>query len=248
MTKDPSLSQLLQMAGRQVSGQISVSQPGTVTGYDHSTQKASVRPIIKRGYSDGREDVQPVIHEVPVIFPRSSGASLTFPVTPGDTVLLVFSDIALERWLADGKERGPGDLRQHALTDAVAIPGLIPFSTGSLAENNEDVLLTFEGSQVRLTGGGDIELDTGGKVKINAVDKVEVTAPDIELTGQAKITLTAPQIGIAAEQSTVTGTFNLSGGDIIADDVSLKEHVHEGVSSGSEETGLPVPGGGNGGA
>jgi hypothetical protein len=65
--------------------------PGEIVSYDYTKQKASVKPLLKRAYVDGTYMPYPVINDVPVIFPRSGGASLTFPVTVGDTVMLVFS-------------------------------------------------------------------------------------------------------------------------------------------------------------
>ena len=129
---------------------IHTSLPGRIESYDYKTQKASVKPLVKRVYRDGRTESLPVIDAVPVVFPRSGGASLTFPVKRGDGVLLVFAERALENWLTSGGEQEPGDPRRFDLTDAIAVPGLIPFTEGSKAQNNSDVLLTYNGASLKI--------------------------------------------------------------------------------------------------
>lgn len=52
-------------------------------------------------------------------------------------------------------------------------------------------------------------------------------AHDINISG-------APNINIAG------GTVNVTGGDVIADGISLKTHVHGGVQAGAAQTGAPV--------
>jgi hypothetical protein len=142
--------------------------PGRIESYEYDKQRANVQPLIKRQYRDGVVLSTPVIVNVPVIFPRSGGASLTFPVEQGDTVLLIFSERALENWLSLGGETVPGDSRKFDLSDAMAIPGLFPFSDSSLAENNTDVLLKFGNGRVQITGN-DARLEYG-EGKIRAAD------------------------------------------------------------------------------
>jgi hypothetical protein len=57
-----------------------------------------------------------------------AGADLVVPVEVGDTGLLVFADDSLDIWLSKGGLVDPLDDRHHALSDAVFIPGLRPFS------------------------------------------------------------------------------------------------------------------------
>lgn len=53
--------------------------PGQVISYDYSTQKASIQPCLKKSYLDGTTQEMPILNNVPVIFPKAGGASLTFP-------------------------------------------------------------------------------------------------------------------------------------------------------------------------
>jgi len=111
---------------------VHVATPAKVLEYDRTTQRMTAQPLIKRGYidEDGVRQVKslPAITNVPVVFPGAGGISITFPIAAGDTVLLVFSEFSLDKWLQTGAHSDPLDDRRHALSDAIAIPGLRPFS------------------------------------------------------------------------------------------------------------------------
>ena len=140
--------------------------PGQIISYDYSTQKASIQPSLKKSYLDGTTQEMPILNNVPVIFPRSGEASFTFPVLPGDTCLLLFIERSTDLWKSVGGIVAPNDPRKFDLSDAVAIMGLIPFSENSLSENNEDVLLTYKNSSIRIKASGDIQIATSAKVAI----------------------------------------------------------------------------------
>ncbi len=46
--------------------------------------------------------------------------------------------------------------------------GLMPFSENSLSENNEDVLLTYKNSNIRIKSSGEIQIETAGKIAIGS--------------------------------------------------------------------------------
>lgn len=140
--------------------------PGAIVSYDFTTQKASIQPLLDKVWADGTTTPMPVLENVPVIFPRAGGASLTFPVVEGDTCLLLFIERSIDLWLTVGGQVKPDDPRKFDLSDAVAIMGLFPFSETSQAINNEDVLLTYKNSSITIKESGDIVINTSGKVAI----------------------------------------------------------------------------------
>ncbi len=140
-----SLTELLRLAANEAVSDIHTTMPARIESYDHTQQRASVQPLIKKQYRDGQEVSMPIIDRVPVVFPRSGGASLTFPVKAGDNVLLVFSERSMEKWLQDGGEQNPEDPRKFDLTDAIALPGLNPFNLASASTTNKDVELVYNG-------------------------------------------------------------------------------------------------------
>jgi hypothetical protein len=140
--------------------------PGQIISYDHTTQKATIQPCLRKSYLDGTTQEMPILNNVPVIFPRAGGASLTFPVVSGDTCLLLFIERSTDLWKSVGGVVAPNDPRKFDLSDAVAIMGLMPFTENSLSDNNEDVLLTYKGSNIRIKASGDIQIETASKVAI----------------------------------------------------------------------------------
>ena len=183
-----SLSEPLRAAVESVMSELHVCLPGRIERYDHTEQRAEVKPLLRRNYRDGDESDMPVIADVPVIWPRAGGASMTMPVQSGDGVLLVFSDRSIDRWLAQGGEVTPDDRRKHDISDCVAIPGLYSFAEASPQDNNEDVLLQHAGSSVRLTGAGDIEIETDGdhSVSISGANEVNVEG-DVTITASGSV-------------------------------------------------------------
>lgn len=177
-------------------GKLHVALPAEVVRYDHTKQKADVQPLLKRVYRDGRVERMPIIYAVPVIFPRTAigagDASMTFPVRPKDTVLLLFSDRSLDEWAQHGGEVAPDDRRKHDLSDAIAVPGLIPFGLGSMAENNDDVFLTYHGNKLRLKPNGNSEWHVDTSIDLRAGKTITVTAGErITLqVGNSRIELT----------------------------------------------------------
>lgn len=174
MSQGESLTDVLAKAIRNRLAELYTALPAEITSYDFRTQKASVKPTIRRRYADGRIEPYPVINNVPVIFPRAGGASLTFPVKPGDTVLLIFASRSLDTWANSGGTVDQDDNRMHDLNDAIAIPGLIPFSARSKAKNNDDVLLTYKGTEIEIKGNGNINMKA---------PKVRIDSPEVRMTG-----------------------------------------------------------------
>jgi hypothetical protein len=105
---------------------VRVSVPAEVQAFDSAAQTVDAKPLVKqaRTKSDGSRVVVdlPIITRVPVLYNGNGRFRVVFPLAPGDTVLLVFSDRSLDRWFELGGEVDPRDPRHHHLSDAVAIP------------------------------------------------------------------------------------------------------------------------------
>jgi len=140
--------------------------PGRIEKYDYKTQKAEVKPLVKQDYNDDIPKSWPVIVNVPVIFPRSANFILHFPLLKDDYVLILFSEKALEKWLSMGSETESGDIRRFDITDAIAVPGLFPFSVNSLADNNSDVVMQYKSTGMRIKDNGDIEIGKQSFLKL----------------------------------------------------------------------------------
>lgn len=98
--------------------------PARVEAYDAGALTADVRPTIQRRAPSGELEEYPVIPDVPVLFPGGGGFELRFPVTKGDTVLVVVSQRNIGEWHSSGDITDPKDTRVAPLDGAVAIPVL----------------------------------------------------------------------------------------------------------------------------
>lgn len=138
----------------------------TFTSFDSSDCSASVKPSINKNYMDGTTNNPPVIHKVPVLFPVAGSASITFPINPGDHCLLVFCERSTEEWKRLGINEKPLDRRKFDLSDAIAIPGVLPF-TSSMPPVGDDLTLRFGDSEIRIAENGDINIISQGTIRLN---------------------------------------------------------------------------------
>ena len=106
---------------------IRVALPGTILSFDADAVTCTVQPAIKGSEPDDNGNQVSVsisvLVDVPVVFPRGGGCTLTFPVKAGDECLLIFADRCIDFWWQSGGEQEPVSPRMHHLADAFAIVG-----------------------------------------------------------------------------------------------------------------------------
>ncbi|MFV2937622.1 Gp138 family membrane-puncturing spike protein [Klebsiella michiganensis] len=104
-----------------------VAMPGIIQSFDPDAVTAVVQPAIKGAEQDesGAEvSVNlPLLVDVPVVFPRGGGCTLTFPVKEGDECLVIFADRCIDFWWQSGGVQEPVDGRMHDLSDAFCVVG-----------------------------------------------------------------------------------------------------------------------------
>ena len=123
---------------------------GVLISYNPATNRAVVKTSLPKALADGRDLPAPNIHEVVVAWPGGGGMQTTWPLRPGDGMLLVFGQRSLEGWLS-GNDAAPDDPRRFDLSDCIAVPGLR--ATG-ISADPDAVQCTFGGTTVRLEPGG----------------------------------------------------------------------------------------------
>jgi len=155
-----SLSKMLDSGLKFLSYQLCVSMPGIVETYDADANEANVKPaLLRRFKGQSTPSEYPVLQRVPVIQPQTAAGRINLPVAKGDTVLLVFADRSLDNWLnGSGIAKEPLDIRTHALSDPVCIPGLYPTSQGlSLTAPEAASIQVADGTKIYI-GDSSIEL------------------------------------------------------------------------------------------
>ncbi len=161
------------------------AMPGQVESYNATLGLANIQPGIKRKFIKDNETVNlPIINNVPVVFPRSGQAALTFPLKKGDSVLLVFSQRSLDNWKLAGGVVEAGDPRHHDLSDAFAIPGGYPKVEPLVGVDPDNVVLQNGVANKVTVKSNAVELTTGiGKFTVDNAGKITLGNGSVDLLG-----------------------------------------------------------------
>lgn len=146
---------------------VNTSLPGIVVDYDASTNKATIQPALNKAYLSGPMPM-PILENVPIMFPGSSSFNITFPIKTGDYVLLIFCQRSLDLWLSVGGQVTPNDPRKFDISDAIAIPGLQPFTGDFSGTSSTDFEIKFGGSKISISPVGEIQIKTDSTVAIGS--------------------------------------------------------------------------------
>lgn len=222
-----------------------VAMPGIIQSFDPDAVTAVVQPAIKGAEKDesGAEvSVNlPLLVDVPVVFPRGGGCTLTFPVKAGDECLVIFADRCIDFWWQSGGIQEPVDERMHDLSDAFCIVG--PQSQakkiGGISTTAAQ-LRTDDGSAfIEVAAGHDVTVKTSGKLTASADGGTEITSPEIILNGNVTINGNLSQgMGESGGSATMHGPVTVTN-DVTAGGKSLMTHTHGGVEHGNDSTGEP---------
>lgn len=127
---EPTLADVIREAMEFRLLDVHVSFPARVVSFDPETETVDVQCNISKVFFDreGEKVVEklPLLQNVPVAFPRGKMHSITFPLSEGDQVMIVFADRNIGQWQETGEDGDPGDLTSHGLSGAWAIPGGYP--------------------------------------------------------------------------------------------------------------------------
>lgn len=240
--QDGTEQQALDAQKQSIFANLRVAMPGIIQSFDPIAVTCTVQPAVygQKVGNDGRlvSEEMPILPDVPVVFPRGGGCTLTFPVTPGDECLLVFSDRCIDFWWQSGGVQEPVDPRQHDLSDAFAI-------VGPLSQANKISGISTSAAQFRSDDGStyfEINPDTK-KITLVAPGGFAVVAP--ESTFSAKVTIAGlltwagGMIGSIASGTAAKiigaiefiGSLKSNGKDI------SDQHTHSGVQTGSSNSG-----------
>src|SRR5580700_198846 len=211
--------------------ELRVALPAIVVSFDAATQNVTVQPAIKESLLNSLVPTPqslPQLANVPVIYPRGGGFSVTFPLVEGDEGVIVFQDIAIDSWWQSGGTNNVEvERRRHDLADAVFIPGgcsqprkLSGYSASALEIRSDD------GNTLIEVSSGLIEITPdGGTTQVVAVPGTVKMTPD---GGTSLIQITP-------------GEINLTAATVYINGFSYALHTHSGVTAGGVDTGPVVP-------
>jgi hypothetical protein len=125
----PSLAEVIRRAVRKAVLALHTAMPGKVVSYNATANTADVQPLVKwQDFLPGQlRSVfeMPVLPDVLVCHPRSSGRGMHLPLAAGDLVLLIFCSRSLVGWRSGSATRvaDPGRaFTPTPLDAAIAIP------------------------------------------------------------------------------------------------------------------------------
>ncbi|MDE1483456.1 Gp138 family membrane-puncturing spike protein [Xenorhabdus bovienii] len=229
-----------------ISSGLYVALPCIIQSFNADAVTVTAQPAIrwKVTNSEGKTEsvALPLLVDVPVIFPRGGGVTLTFPVKAGDECLVIFADRCIDYWWQNGGVQEPVDPRQHNLSDGFAIVGpqsqakkISGISTSAAQLRTDDGAAYIELSP----GSHNITVKTPGKLTATADGGTEITSPEIVLNGNVTINGNLSQgMGASGGMATMNGPINVKN-DVIAGGVSQMKHKHGGVETGGGTTGVP---------
>lgn len=259
--RTPNLQELLVDNFNYQTANMYTSIPGVVISVDSlEEQRITVQPTVNMRSADGIDVTErPPILNVPLHMPVTREGGLTYPISPGTPVYLIFSMRGLQNWKrGNGSPAAPSDIRRFDVRDCVAIPGIYPFSEArnqnrSLSHSVDDVVLVHNigtGNEV------EIRLKPNGDVFVNSPTKVTVNCQDAEINADVSTTINTEQLTVngnasfqsgqfvvqassiamsATDSASMTAQFDMNG-DIILNGKSLDSHDHGGVQSGGSRT------------
>jgi hypothetical protein len=192
---------------------INTSIPAKIISYNPSSQKCTVIPLIDILLKDGRQKPNPILEDVPVMFPSSGLSAISFPLKPNDTVLLVFSQRSLDSWLnsPNTDQVNPEDFRKHDYTDAIAIPGLFSFPRAindprkhTLVHETDDLVVahninTANESEVRIKDDGTIRISSGesNTITMSLNGDIAISTPgDMNITAVGDVNIVGANVNI----------------------------------------------------
>lgn len=179
------------------------AMPGIIQSFDAVNQLATVQPAIKRIFVTRNEDTEtltptdlPLLINVPVIYPRGGGFSLTFPVSSGDECLIVFCERAIDSWHQSGKVKKPSARRFHNLSDAVVFVGLssLPNKINNYDPDNVVLRKDDEAAYIKVKSNNDVEITTNAdivadcdNISVDATTSATVTCPESTFNGNVTV-------------------------------------------------------------
>lgn len=196
------------VADKRINSRVRTSIPGVVQSYDVATQRADVKIAINRLQEDGSYEEDPVLLNLPVLFPQSNSHVLHFPLTQNDPVLVTFCERSIDEFLvADEVGTGfePVDPRRFDEDDAVAYAGIsidnqpIPSAmakadalTIGARDGSNRLELKDDGSVALGTNSVSLDLTSSNQVRLgNATENLVTQLKD--LAGVLNNTLTQIQ-------------------------------------------------------
>ena len=218
--REGSLQEVLVAAFQNQMSSVNTAIPCIVVAVRDSLNGAMVdiQPTVNQRFKDGTTKERPVVLGIPVSFPVSSTAGVTFPIKVGSTGIAIFSMRNLDAWKnGSGRPTTPLNFAKFDKGDAMFIPGIQPPgvnvnnpSKRTWTHSTEDTVLvnnigTGQECEVRLKPSGDIVINTNQNVEVNCNNATITAQADVDITCQNFTVDASDSFNVIA----ATGSFNI---------------------------------------
>lgn len=127
---------------------------GVVQSYNSVQNTAEIQPTVRERIVNEDGSVQyvqfPLLINVPVVFPSTSVAKVTFPIYKGCECLILFNDLSYDNFWQKGNVQNPVEVRRHDLSDGIAIPCNLSLPK-TKAVDQEGLLISYGSNKIKLT-------------------------------------------------------------------------------------------------
>lgn len=210
----------LEKTAKSIMNDVHTALPGEIVSYDATKGTVTAKPIGKYATVDNKLLDYPNVTEAPVVFPYcgKSGVGIAYPIKPGDSCLIIISEVELDEWRSGSKSEGP---LRYDMTNAIVIPGLLK-KGGNLFQKavSEDAVVIAAGSTEVIVTKSGVGLTTPGVT-------VDVSEIGITARGDLKIE------GNIICNGNIQATGEASASDVKAGNISLINHTHISAEPGS---------------
>ena len=147
-------------------------------------QQVSLKVVVNQVFPDGQALTGADLLHVPVVLPSGGGGALTFPISIGDLMTVVFSKRCIDEWKnGDGSALTPRLVRRFDKGDGIAIPGLST-TLNNVNPDPDNVVLKYAGSEVVLFKNGDVKVSAAndlnamaaGNISLNSLGNISIMA------------------------------------------------------------------------
>jgi len=179
-------------------------------------QLVDIQPTINQKLPDGTIKERPPIMGVPISFPVSSTAGMTFPITVGTTGAAMFSMRDMDSWKAgNGRPSTPQTAGKMSASDAMFYPGIQP--PGSAVNNPSKHVLTHNTADVVMFANlgaieAEVRIKADGSIEINTSNQpVTINCSVANVNANQEINLNTPLMNVDAQMTNWLGNISLQG-------------------------------------
>ena len=206
--------------------------PATVIAVDYSVPSVDCRPSVYNKNSNGDAVKIADILDVPLfVFSADNGNKrITMPVKVGDRVSVLLSDMDTTNVMVNPNADAIVTFNDpNQMYPLCALSGFFtPASPKAI--DAENIVLEHGSTKMTLKSDKviiDADVEINGDVKLNGSQHTTgTTLVEEQLTGQGGMAISG------GSGASVTGSINVTGGDVKADGIGLKSHKHSNPEGG----------------